>query len=45
MDMLWNQAREVVKPVQLWVAIGKKNDMFQDVAQHDSQEFLAWLLD
>jgi ubiquitin C-terminal hydrolase len=45
LSYLWNGCEKEVKPAHLWVAIGRKNDMFKEPVQHDSQEFLSWLLD
>ena len=44
---LWNKNKtdEYFQPNALKYAIGKANMMFKGMSQHDSSEFLAWLLD
>ncbi len=42
---LWNKENDTFSPTQLKKEIGKKNPMFKGSNQHDSQEFLNFLLD
>jgi ubiquitin carboxyl-terminal hydrolase 4/11 len=42
---LWNKPFDVFSPSALKKEIGKKNPMFKGTNQHDSQEFLNFLLD
>eukprot|EP00347_Sterkiella_histriomuscorum_P015219 403357853 len=45
LNELWNKGSDTFTPNQLKNVIGKQNAMFQGNAQHDSQEFLNFLLD
>jgi len=46
LNQLWNkQKSQSFSPYRLKNAIGKANSMFKGDAQHDSQEFLNWMLD
>jgi len=45
LELLWHGKEKYIYPTRLWTAIGRKNDMFEELIQHDSQEFLSWLLD
>lgn len=45
LNELWNKESDVFSPTQLKRVIGKHNPMFQGNSQHDSQEFLNFLLD
>jgi ubiquitin C-terminal hydrolase len=42
---LWHKDIKEHNPFKLWIAIGRANKMFSGKEQHDSQEFVAWLLD
>lgn len=45
LNELWNKDSDTFSPNQLKTVVGEKNPMFQGYQQHDSQEFLNFLLD
>jgi len=45
LNEMWYKSSSVYSPFQLKRQVGKQNPMFQGMNQHDSQEFLNFLLD